>query len=218
MQKIDVNINEKHGFLVINMNKLLSLPPTLGKKVLQSLVLHVGGARVELHYRSFARLYNHLLAGSFKPQQISRCVVYSPHKQEHHLVVGRTLPNRKEQGRWTPLSVGDSIHWDGRWRIRLKPLADTNKVKRPIRAEEQLYVRHMIPSDYKVAQRGIRKIRAMVLPDRLIRGGLPVISDKDGYVVLAPHFGVVDRSYGVDCDITFDPLLPLTQDTPAHVC
>ena len=213
-----MSVNEKHGFLVVNLNRLLSLPSIVVKKVLQSLMLHVGGARVEFRSRSFARLYDRLLAGSFKPLKVSRCVVYSPHKQEHLLVIGRTLPERKEQEFWTPLSLGETIHWDGRWRIRLKPLVDASGVKRPIRAEEQLYVRHMLPKDDREAQRGIRKVRATVLPERLIRGGLPVISNKDGYVVLAPHYGVIDRSYGVNCDIMFDPLLPLTQDTPAYVC
>ena len=218
LKTVDLSINEKHGFLSVNLKKLLSLPPTTGKKLLQSLILHMGGARVTLHYKTMARLYTNLLRGSFKSQVVQRCVLYSPHKQPHLLVVGRTLPSQADQQRWTPVSVGEAIHWDGRWRIKLKPLDDSDETKPPIRGEEQLYVRHMTPKDWPEAHRGIRRIRAAVLPDSLVRGGLPVVSNKDGYIVLSPHFKVVDRSYGVDCDIMFEPLLPLTQNSPAHIC
>ena len=109
-----------------------------------------------------------------------------------------------------PISVGETIHWDGRWRITLKPLGQQVK-------DEQLYVRNMTVVDWAVAQRGIRKIRASTLPDRNIRSGLPVVSTKSGYVVLAPHFRVIDRSFGVNCDLVFEPLLPLIQDSETHV-
>lgn len=218
LKKVDLTVNQEHGFLTLNLNKFRSLIPVVGKRVLQNLILHVGGARVELHYKSFAKLYNKLHKETLKPQQIARCIVFSPHKHEGLLVIGRTLPGRKEQNDLVPISVGETVFWDGRWKIALKHLQDKNQERERNGGREQLYIRHMRPGDWSVAQRGIRKIRATPLPDRLVRGGLPVVSNKDGYIVLAPHFRVIDRSYGVDCDVKFEPLLPLSQDTDVHVC
>ena len=176
----------------------------------------MGGARVELRYKSFANLYDGLLKEEVKVQQVARCILYSPHKRKDLLVIGRTLPGKKEQNDLVPIAVGESVHWDGRWRVRLKPLRDGGSERTG--KDEQLFIRHMNPGDWPVAQRGVRKIRASPLPDRLVRGGLPVVTNKEGYVILAPHFRVIDRSFGVDCDIEFEPLLPLTQDTDVHIC
>ena len=176
----------------------------------------MGGARVELRYKSFANLYDGLLKEEVKVQQVARCILYSPHKRKDLLVIGRTLPGKKEQNDLVPIAVGESVHWDGRWRVRLKPLRDRGSERTG--KDEQLFIRHMNPGDWPIAQRGVRKIRASPLPDRLVRGGLPVVTNKEGYVILAPHFRVIDRSFGVDCDIEFEPLLPLTQDTDVHIC
>ena len=217
LEGIELSVNHHCGFTEVNLEDFRSLPPVIGIRVIRALALHVGGARFELQYKSLARLYRELLNDLFKPQQIARVILYSPHKRKNVLVVGRALPSRGSQ-KLVPISVGETVHWDGRWRITLKPFEWKNKRRPPSDKREQLYIRHMTDKDSSLARRGIRKVRRSILPDAPIRGGLPLISDKDGYVVLAPHFQVIDRSYGVDCDIQFDPLLPLTLDTEAHIC
>ena len=219
LERIDLSIDCHSGSLNVNLEKLLSLPQVIGDRVLRRLILHTGGARLEVHYKSLNKLCRELQKDTFKSERLGRSLVYIHLKQKNLLVVGRSLPEtRYIRKNLVPISVGETVYWDGRWRITLKPLKDKNQKSVPREKVEQLYIRHMGRWDWNVARRGIRIIRASSLPDAPIRGGLPLISNKDGYVVLAPHFQVVDRSYGVDCDIQFDPLLPLTQDTEAHVC
>ena len=216
LERIDLSIDHNYGCLSVNLEKLQSLPGVVGDRVLQKLILHVGGTRSSLHYKSFKRVYQNLQKNSFLPQQIGRSVLYSPHKRENLLVIGRVLPHKGNQ-KLVPISVGETVHWDGRWRITLKPFYNKNQGIPPTDKREQLYIRHMNKSDWNVAQRGIRIIRSSLLPHPVIRGGLPVISNKKGYVVLAPSLQVADYSYGVDCEVEFDPLLPLTQETEVHV-
>ena len=56
-----------------------------------------------------------------------------------------------------------------------------------------------------------RRVPASILPDNKLWPGLPVVCTESGHMV-APHFKIIDHSYGVGCDITFDPLLSLKQD------
>ena len=216
---IDLYVDSRYGSLVVNLEKLLSLPQAIGDRVLRRLVLHVGGARLNVHYKVFKKLFCALQKDTFKAERVGKSIVYIHLKHKNLLVVGRSLPERAYiRKNLVPISVGDTLYWDGRWRITLKPLMDKNV--KGVRREngEQLYVRHMGRCDWRVARRGIRLIRASSLPDCHIRGGLPLITNKDGYVVLAPHFEVIDRSYGVKCDVEFEPLIPLTQDSEAHLC
>ena len=219
LETIDLSVDSHCGFLVVNLEKLLSLPPAIGDRVLRRLILHVGGTRLDVHYKLLKKLYYELRKNTFKSERVGRSILYIHLKHKNLLVVGRSLPETTYiRNNLVPISVGETVYWDGRWRITLKPLKDKNQKSVFRENREQLYVRHMGRWDWNVARRGIRIIRASSLPDGPIRGGLPLISNKDGYIVLAPHFQVVDRSYGVDCDVQFDPLLPLTQDTEAHVC
>ena len=211
LKEVSLSVNEKYGFVTVNADKLFSLPPVVGKRVLLSL-LHIGGARSYICYKSFTMLYNRLLKNRTQAQQIQRCILYSPTWCQDLLVVGRSLPERNEQSLLTPISVGETVHWDGRWRIAIKPIKDQFVVK------EELYIRHMREMDWGVARRGIRKIRSTRLPDPHVRGGLPVVTNKDGDIVLAPHFKVIDRSYGVDCDVEFKPLLPLIHHSESLAC
>ena len=188
------------------------------KRVLESLVVHIGGARGGLPQRTFARLHKQLLSGNKKTETFGNCILFCPDEREDTMILGRALPSRDFQKYWEPISVGETIHWDGRWRITLKEADLSVRNPRRVTKREQLYVRHMNVADYPVAQRGIRRVRTSTLPHVKIRTGLPVVCTESGYVVLAPHFMVTDYSYGVYCELTFDPLMPLIQDSDIHVC
>ena len=217
LEGIQLSVNYHCGFVQVNLEDFRSLSPVIAIRVLRALALHVGGASFELQYKSLSRVYSEFQKDSFKPQQIARVILYSPCKRRDLLVVGRALPSRGSQ-KPVPISVGETVHWDGRWRITLKPLEGKNNGRPPSNKREQLYIRHMTDRDFGIARRGKRKVRRSILPDATIRGGLPLVTNKDGYVVLAPHFEVIDRSYGVKCDVEFEPLIPLPQDIEAHVC
>lgn len=100
----------------------------------------------------------------------------------------------------TPIALGETILWDKRFKITLSQLEP-----RTPPTSKQFLIRHMIKADWELARKGIRKVRTMALPPEMIRGGLPVIVNKDGKVVLIPHFRVIERSAGVVCELKFAP-------------
>ena len=173
------------------------------------------------------KIYKQLLSGNKQTETFGNCLLFCPDPEKDTMILARALTDSHKQKFkfWSPISIGQTIRWDGRWRMSLKPLEKLYRREGSIKVsdkvakkEEQLYVRHMRKQDHMVARRGIRRIRASTLPIVNCRGGLPVVCTKSGYVVLAPHFNVIDYSYGVYCDIAFDPLLPLLQDSDTHVC
>lgn len=224
MKQINLHVNERHGYLSFSVGRLLSLPPLTVRTVWQSLMSHVGGARWPIPVKKYEEVLKHLLSGDKTARTCGNCIFF-PNVKDDTMIMARALPAAEQQrSLWTPISVGQTIHWDGRWRITLKPLKKLSrqssvkalKSNRP-GAVDKFFVRHMIEPDYMEAKRGIRRIHAVKLPPPKARAGLPVICTESGYVVIAPHFGVNDHTYGVDYDMTFDPLLPLIQDLETHV-
>ena len=217
-------MNRRYGCLSFSLHRLLSLPPTVLKKVFQSLALHVGGARRLITHKTFASIHKELLSGDKTIKTFGNCILFSSDLKKDTLIMGRALPKVSRQKIWTPIPVGNSIYWDGRWRISLKLLKKSD-VKHNEKASdgvaknrEQLYVRHMKEEDYtSLEKRNSQSVGVTTLPDIKIWSGLPVVCTESGYVVLAPHLNVIDYSYGVYCDIAFDPLLPLLQDSDTHV-
>jgi hypothetical protein len=226
LKQINLRVNERLGHVLFNVDRLLSLPPLTVRTVWQSLMGHVGGARWHIPVKKYEYILKHLLSGDKTARTCGNCVFFYPEVKTDTMIMARALPAVEQQrSLWTPISLGQTIHWDGRWRITLRPLKKLDRqssvkaLNRPkaMDGKEQLYVRHMRESDYSVAKRGIRKIHAVKLPPAKARAGLPVICTGSGYAVLVPHFGVNDHTYGVDCDMTFDPLLPLLQDSETRV-
>ena len=220
LKHINLRVDKKYGYLSFSVNRFLSLPHFVAKKVFHSLASHIGGARGPIPTKTYLQIHKQML--SRNTQTFGTCILFFPDLKKDTMIIGRALPGIwKQKSSWTPISVGQTILWDGRWRITLKSLKTLESKKAPDRAvnnKEQLYVRHMKERDHEVARRGIRKIRAAKLPPVHARAGLPVICTESGYVVLAPHFLVIDHTYGVDCDVAFEPLLPLLQDSETHVC
>ena len=194
------------------------------KKVLQSLTLHVGGARKLMTRKTFVDIHKELLNGDTAMKTVGNCIVFSSDLKKDTTIMGRALPKQSQRKFWTPISIGKSIRWDGRWRVTLRRLIKSDGKHNEeasngvAKNHEQLYIRHMKEEDYtRMENWNSQSIGATTLPDIRIWSGLPVVCTESGYVVLAPHFNVIDYSYGVYCDIAFDPLLPLLQDSDTHI-
>ena len=189
------------------------------EKVIRSLTAHINGKR-RLKFRNFASIYKQLLHRDRSIKKLNYCITFFPDLDNDTMMMGRALkPALKEK-----ISIGQTIHWDGRWRITLKPLEklerrDSKKAPdRAVKKKEQLYVSHMKVDEYwGEDKQDNRRVPASILPDNKLWSGLPVICTESGHVVLAPHFKIIDTSYGVDCDVTFEPLRPLLQDPDTHV-
>ena len=219
LSRINLTVNQEYGYLSFSIGKLLSLPSVVMKKVIQSLSGHTGGTRRSTEI--FARFHRKLLRQDPRPELLGGCFLFIPDKDNDTMIVGRAPPEPAKQ-KWIPISVGQTVHWDKRWKVTLKPLEKLNEQDGDQQAsggvmqnEELFYVRYMkIEECWGKKEQSITKewTYADIPPYTRILLGLPVVCTKSGDVVLAPHFKIVDHSYGVDCDVTFDPLLPLRQD------
>ena len=104
--------------------------------------------------------------------------------------------------------------WDNRYEIKLKSLEEIEKGKVKVSEklgkirvpladevrEKTFYVHHWIKNDDLLAVKGVRKVRANMLPYLQVRGGLPIILDENKKPVVIPHYRVVDRAAGVCCE------------------
>ena len=221
MSRIDLTVNQEYGYLSFSISKLLSLPPVVIKKVIQLLAGHIGGARRSTEM--FARFHRKLLRRDPRPELLGGCFLFIPDKDRDTMIMGRAPPEPAKK-KWIPISVGQTIHCDKRWKVTLKPLEKLNEQdgdkQSPesdgvMQNKELFYVRYMKveecwgKKDHSIASKWTY---ADIPPYTRILLGLPVVCTKSGDVVLAPHFKIINHSYGVDCDVTFDPLLPLKQD------
>ena len=146
--------------------------------------------------------------------------MFVPEKDSDTMIMGKAPPEPAKQV-WTPISIGQTVHWDKRWKITLEPLETPSRRdgdrkapdRRVMQNKEQFYVRYVkIEECWRKDERDNTESDAEIPPFTRLLLGLPVVCTESGRVVLAPHFNILDRSYGVDCDVTFDPLLPLIQD------
>ena len=252
LKKIDLSVNEEYGYLSFSISKLLSLPPVVMIKVIQILIAHIGGERRPLNNFA-ARFHRKLLSRDRRIERLCGCILFIPDDEDEDsstsdtMVVGRAPPTPTKQILQTSISLGQTVHWDARWRITLKPLLEKlsrqdsgqNTPDEIMQSEEQL-VKLDRQDSGKEASDGLAQSKeqfyvrnltieecwerkeqanyntdwgyAEIPPYTRLLLGLPVVCTESGHVVLAPHFNILNRSYGVDCDVTFDPLLPLIQD------
>ena len=216
LSRIDLTVNQEYGYLSFSIGKLLSLRPIIMAKVIQLLTAHIGGARRSLNRNiTFARFQRKVLSRDRRITVLHNCIVFFPETNNDTMVMGRAPPEPTKQ-KWIPISVGQTVHWDKRWKITLKPLdklnerdGDKQASDRTMQNEELFYVRNMKLEECWGKE---QTSECDIPPYTRILLGLPVVCTKSGDVVLAPHFKIINHSYGVDCDIAFDPLIPLVQD------
>lgn len=152
--------------------------------------------------------------------------------------LGITKTTQSSERTLTPIQLGETLLWDGRWEITLKRKptrgnsrvpAQTGKERRSSLStsgdpddherskhsagsgvEDNVYfIRHMIKRDWGYAVRGVRVIRNAALPNIDVRGSLPVIVDKEGQVLLIPHFKFCEQFVNITAELKFKPRLSL---------
>ena len=224
-------INSSYGYVTIDMDRLSQLPLPVAMRALPTILMYTGGVAKysatkikSIHYKQLLRLITFCKCPSqVKATTVGNCIIF-PLPEKQVFAIARTLTQYDNQ-RFTPIRVGETICWDGRFVISLQPLDPAGpKDKRgtKVRFEEevkyhlplvgqptaevgQFFVRHLQKREWGMARKGVRTIRHFPLPPVHVRGGLPVIVDWTGKVVLIPHFKVIDRSAGVTCRVQFKP-------------
>ena len=217
LSKINLSVNQEYGYLTFSLGKLLSLPPIIMKKVLQVLTAHMGGSYQMNHNITFKHFHTKVLSQNKKTAKFENCIVFFSELENDTITMGKAPPSPQKQI-WARISVGQTIRWDRRWRITLKPLEkldrnDSDEIApdRVIQNEQLFFVRYTHMSECLGRKQGDFPPYIGLL----LR--LPVVCTETGDVVVAPHFKKIDPSYGVDCDVVFDPLLPLIQDSDTQI-
>ena len=218
LSKINLSVNKEYGYLSFSIGKLSSLPRIVIMKVVQILAAHISGEQISIH-RAYSRFHRDLFSQHRRKVVFGECIAFFPDLESDTMIMGRATPRQPAKQVRSLISVGQTVHWDKRWRVTLKPLKKLNEQdgdKSP--PVNKFYVSHMTIGEYwGENKQDNRKVPASILPDNKLWSGLPVVCTKSGHVVVAPHFKIIDHSYGVDCDVTFEPLLPLKQELDALI-
>ena len=203
------------GYIFIDFHKFKQLAPPIGRRVLLNILLHIGGVKSSGFQQAIlCKYYNSVVSRTTAPDKcisMSSCNVV-PHSLDS-FIVARATP-RKTEKQLTEIKIGQSLIWDCRFSILLeKYKGSSGHVKSEIDLEEVFFVKHMDPTDLVVAKNSIRRVKASKLPLKEARGGLPVIVDKNGSIVAVPHLNYIDVRYGLVCQCSFKPVIPIFNST-----
>ena len=198
-----MSIDSRLGYAVIEMKGFLELSHPVAFRVLTTLLQFVEGKSRTFVSRNINFLYNKIKSGSLKSNfSLGRCSIFRIDDQYFGVAYNpvRKIDELKEE--WTPINVGETVHWQGRFCISLLPLKREGLSLLLMERKEvqTLYIRNMVLKDENQLSKGIRRNRNYKIPNKFIRFGLPVIVDEEGNVVIMPHFEVIDKSYGLRCE------------------
>lgn len=208
-----VAIEKRHGFATVGLHRYRELPPPVGKRLLLSLLHHIGGHTNALSTAALNGCYDYILARTTEPNKaanLAHCNVVLLDSSQ--FMVARQRPPLV-QLTLTSIALGEPLVWDNRFTVTLSQTArGTHAHSTP----PGYWVRHMLEDDYRVVVKGLRRRKATKLPPVHARGGLPVVVDAKGCIVAAPHLGYLDVKFGVTCSVTFDPAVPLHSCVPFY--
>ena len=207
-------MNPKYGTVSFDVPSYKSLNPYIARSTLSIWLRYVGATTSSINRYGLQKLHNLIVQERNTSDTNSHCILI-PLPKEEKFIVARQKPMSGKAGR-VPIRVGETILWDSRFRITLFEKTTPSEREGTEREEEGVskrgnvdsrtfYVRNFLVSDHMYMTRGVRKVKGTVLVHPHVRGGLPVVEDEGGRVVLIPHFRVVNHRLGVDCKVTFAP-------------
>ena len=196
-------VNLKYGTLSFDAPTYQSLNPYVARSVLSIWLRFVGSSGATINRYGLEKLHNLVVTEKTSSNTNNNCIMI-PLPKEGSIMLARQKPILVT-GQKTPIRVGETILWDNRFRISLFEKPGALEKRKGDLTSEVFYVRNFLFDDHRYVGKGVRKVRAAVLVHYHVRGGLPVIVDETGTVVLIPHFRVIDHKVGVDCKVTFTP-------------
>ena len=205
-----MTVDNQFGVVTVNATKFRKLSPAAARKVVHYLLLFVNGGNMSktILFHQYAELCDIFRNPSTHSNISANGTLIVPLNANCAMIT-------KDVTRYlrvlTPIKVGETIHWDNRFKVSLAPLrVGINDYKAVIqRNTKEFFVRHMVKQDWAIARKGIRKVRANKLPHKAVRCTLPVIVDGSENIILVPHFRVIDRTAGVISTATFEPGMSL---------
>ena len=203
-------VDTKHGILSFDANPYGSLNPYVARSVLAIWLRYISCSGNTVNRNTLEKWHNIVVGQRDVSATSNKCILIPLPKQGRYMIA-RQKPLGGSMQR-VSIRVGQTIVWDNRLRITLFARSSTGQwtVDDDL-VSKVFYVRNFITSDHAYVLRGVRKIKMAVLVHHHVRGGLPVITDADGEVVLIPHFNVINHAVGVDCSVTFAPTWSMRQ-------
>ena len=197
-----IRIDTTYGYILVKYSIFNQLSPPVARRVLEALIKFTSGVDRPLRTLAIVHLHRLFRSGTITSNyNLGKCNIFH-YNEQYFIIAKHFLP--KDQCTQTPITIGHTVHWDNRFDILLSPLKNTTKQGLHYH-DNTFYIRHMAQNDYVLASKGIRKVKKSKLAPELSRGGLPVIVDRHGNVVLIPHFKVIERDYGITCMCKYQP-------------
>ncbi len=196
-----VTVDARYGYLTVNLPKLLSVSRPVAKRSLTTLVRYIAGnPDFHIRYIALERFYQSLLKYDGKAFSFGNALV-APIDEDDHSTLGvyQSLDQEESKRQRMAIEPGQTLLWQNRWEIQLT--AQTSSRQK----NEQYFITNMVKGHYQFATRGIRRVRATLLPPVRARSGLPVITDCNGRVLLVPHFKFIERNTAVRVDVAYKP-------------
>ena len=203
-------VDSNYGTLSFSVGAYRSLNPYVARSTLAIWLRFVGSSGNSINRYALEKLHNQVVQEKTVTVTKSNCILI-PLPKEQRFMIARQKPQLSGKNRKTPIRVGETVLWDNRFRITLFEKVTTSRRNRVEKREMEdlksrvFYIRNFQIGDHTYVSKGVRKVRRTILVHHHVRGGLPVIVDETGAVVLIPHFMVMDHSVGVDCRVTFEP-------------
>jgi tRNA(Ile)-lysidine synthase len=186
------------GFAVLDPGFVLAAPPEIAERVLAAVATMIGGRIYPPRGRRVARLRERLAGGGNRGHTLGGCrfVVW-----RERILVLRELAAAAAPIR---LSPGESLLWDGRFRVAL-----------PVAAHGRILVGHLGRAGVAEFNRLAPGSPRRTLP-RLLHPILPAAWDKDGILAI-PQFGYLRHRAVAVPEIRFRPINPVTRASFAVV-
>ena len=189
-------VDIQHGTLSFPTSIYTSLNPAVARRALSVWIRYIGGVS-DARYDLVLPMHRLLLTAEKVTNITGSNILMAVDPKRKRALVARRSPDSRYRTR-IPIKVGETILWDNRFSISLLPrgAGGGSKNDPPV-----FYVRHLVEKDWPLMSKGVVRCKVPIA----VRGGLPVIVDKDNKIVLMPHFRVASRKANIVAVVRFRP-------------
>ena len=203
-------IDKVHGTVSFSTSSYRALNPYVARGALAIWLRYTSASGETVSRQILERMHNAVLGERTTSLGVSMYCTLIPLPKEGRYMIARCGPKTK-----VPITIGETIYWDNRFKIRLFDKTSREDHMKSVSnskpSSRVFYVRNFHDRYSWYLSKGLRKIKHRILIHPHARSGLPMVMDKKGSVVFIPHFRVINHAVGVDCEVKFCPLWSMDQ-------
>ncbi len=110
-------LNTKYGYVILHKPALLALPKPVLSRVVGALLRYVSADTRPVGYKQLESLTS-MLPRLEKTVSVHGCSVFPLHSED---LLGMAARSKVSQIKPHPITVGESLHWNNKWVIKLSP-------------------------------------------------------------------------------------------------